>query len=137
MGSYHYCVIVGNVGKDPEKRYTQSGVPVTSFTVAVNERWNSNGEQREKTYWYRVSAWRALADVCEQYVHKGMQILVSGTVEASAFMGQDGQPRASLELTARDIQFLGSRGDGEGSSSYNDGGNYDDNVPESVDDIPF
>lgn len=136
MAGYQYCVIVGNVGRDPEKRFTQSGVAVTSFSVAVTERWTSDGEQREKTNWYRVSAWRGLADVCEKYVHKGMQIMVAGKVEASAYLGQDGQPRASLDLTARDIQFLGSRGDGD-SSQYNDGDNYNDNVPESVDDIPF
>ena len=105
MAGYQYTVIIGNVGRDPEMRYTQSGVAVCDFSVAVSRRWtdrNSN-EQREKTTWFRISAWRQLAETVNQYVHKGMQIMVAGEVDVSAYMGQDGQPRASLEITARDI----------------------------------
>lgn len=138
MAGYQYCVIVGNVGRDPELRYTQSGVAVCSFTVAVTERWNDRqtNEKREKTEWFRVSAWRGLGETCQQYVHKGMQIMVAGTVSSSAFLGQDGQPRSSVELTARDVQFLGSAGGGQGSSQR---GEYDDFAPppQDVDDIPF
>ncbi len=132
MAGYQYTIIIGNVGRDPEMRYTQSGVAVCDFSVAVSRRWtdrNSN-EKREQTTWFRVTAWRALAETVNQYVHKGMQIMVTGTVDASAYAGQDGTPRATLELTAQDVQFLGQRGDAADQSS---GGGY----PEDVQDLPF
>lgn len=121
MAGYQYTIIIGNVGRDPELRYTASGVAVCDFSVAVTRRWNdrATNEQREKTTWFRVSAWRNLAETANQYVRKGMQIMVAGEVDASAFMGQDGQPRASLELTARDIKFLGRRSEAEeGAAEY-------------------
>ncbi|MCZ7539689.1 MAG: single-stranded DNA-binding protein [Anaerolineae bacterium] len=130
MAGYQYTVIIGNVGRDPEMRYTQSGVAVCSFSVAVSRRWmdkNSN-EQREKTTWFKVSAWRQLGETANQYVHKGMQIMVAGEVDASAYVGQDGQPRASLEITARDIQFLGRRGEAEETAGE---------APTEADDLPF
>jgi len=121
MAGYQYTIIIGNVGRDPELRYTQSGAAVCDFSVAVTRRWNdrATNEQREKTTWFRVSAWRNLAETANQYVRKGMQIMVAGEVDASAYIGQDGQPRATLELTARDIKFLGRRGEGEeGAAEY-------------------
>ena len=140
MAGFQQTIIIGNVGRDPEMRYTQSSVPVCSFSVAVTERWNdrTTGERREKTNWYRVSCWRGLAETANQYVRKGMQIMISGTVEASSFMGQDGQPRASLELTARDMQFLGGRSDNTGDD--NSQGRADDEFappPRDMNDIPF
>ena len=113
MAGYQYTIIIGNVGRDPELRYTQSGVAVCDFSVAVTRRWNdrTTNEQREETTWFRVSAWRGLAETCNAYVRKGMQIMVAGRVNASAYIGQDGEARASLELTALDVQFLGRRGE--------------------------
>ncbi len=109
---YQKTVIVGNLGNDPEMRYTPSGVPVTSFNVAVNRRWtDQNGDQQKKTTWFRVTAWRKLAETCAQYLSKGRLVLVEGEVDTSAWTGQDGQPRASLELTARTVRFLSPRGD--------------------------
>lgn len=107
---YAKTVIVGHLGRDPEMRFTTSGVPVTSFTVATNRRWtDQNGQLQERTTWYRVTAWRKLGELCNQYLTKGRMVLVEGDVEASAWMSQDGQPRASLELTARNVRFLGGR----------------------------
>ncbi|NPA89897.1 MAG: single-stranded DNA-binding protein [Chloroflexi bacterium] len=109
---YQQVIIVGNLGSDPEMRFTPSGVPVTSFSVAVNRRWtDSNGEPREKTTWFRVTAWRRLAELCNQYLSKGRLVLVEGEVDASAWLDNQGNPRATLELTARKVQFLGGRGD--------------------------
>jgi single-strand DNA-binding protein len=116
----------------------------------VTTRWkdtNSN-EQKEKTSWYRVTCWRGLADVCNKFVKKGMSVMVSGTVAASSYMGQDGQPRASLDLTAREVQFLTRADDAGGGGNYSSGGaksgsgsggNYDDYSPppQDMDDIPF
>ena len=114
MAGYSYTIVVGNVGRDPTMKYTQSGVAVCDFSVAVTKRFKSGDEQRESTTWFRVTAWRALAETVNAHVTKGMQIMVTGEIEASAYSAQDGTPRASLELTARDIQFLGRKGEGEG-----------------------
>ena len=109
---YQRTVIVGRLGNDPEMRYTPSGVPVTSFNVAVNRRWtDQNGDLQERTTWFRVTAWRKLAETCAQYLGKGRMVLVEGEIDASAWTGQDGQPRASLELTARTVRFLSPRGE--------------------------
>ena len=133
MAGYQYTVIVGNVGRDPELRYTQSGVAVCDFSVAVSRRWGDrqSGQQREKTTWFRVSAWRGLAETVSQFVHKGMQIMVAGEVDVSAYIGQDGEARGSLELTARDIQFLGRAG--ERMDMPDDEGGY----PSEPEDLPF
>lgn len=125
MAGYQYTIIVGNVGRDPEMRYTQSGVAVCDFSVAVTRRFRSGDEQHEETTWFRVSAWRGLAETCNTYVHKGMPIMVTGRVSADAYLGQDGEARASLNLTAQDVQFLGRRGE-QGSE-----------LPAEQGDLPF
>lgn len=116
--------IIGNVGKDAEMRYTKEGVAVTTFTVAVNlKRGNS-----KRTQWYKVTAWRKLGEVCANYVKKGMQIYVSGTIDASHWTTQSGETRVSLDLTADDVLFLGG---GSGQSQQ-------DNAPrEEYENIPF
>ena len=116
---YQQITIVGNLGRDPEMRYTASGVPVTSFSVAVSKRWTSqDGQRQEKTTWFRVSAWRQLAELASQYLTKGRQVMVVGEVdEPNVWTDQSGNNRASLEITARDIRFLGSRDDVMASSA--------------------
>ena len=109
---YQRTVVVGHLGRDPEMRYTQEGTPVTSFSVATTRRWTSReGEAREETTWFRVSAWGRQAEVCNQYLSKGRLALVEGTVSASAWKGRDGEARASLELRADRVVFLGGRGE--------------------------
>lgn len=138
MASYQQVLLVGNVGRDPELRYLQSGTAVANFTVAVNEVWtdSATNEKREKTVWFRISAWGRLGETVNQYVKKGREILVIGTVEARAYTDNSGQPAASLEVRARDIKFLGSRADREGEQGS---GQYDDSAPpqENLSDIPF
>lgn len=134
---YQYTVIVGNVGRDPELRYTSNGVAVTDFSVAVSERWTNKqtDEMQEKTTWFRVTCWRGLAETVSQYVYKGMRILVTGTVDASAWVDNDGNPRATLEITARDVKFLSSKAEREAMDA---GGGYSGPPPpESLGDIPF
>lgn len=112
--SYQMHIIVGNVGRDPELRYTQAGVAVCDFSVAANKRWTdrTTGQKREKTTWFRVSAWRGLAETVNKYVKKGRQVLIeSDDIEASPYTAQDGQPAASLEVTAREVVFLGANGE--------------------------
>ncbi len=133
MAGYNQVIIVGNVGRDPEMRYLQSGVPVCNFSVAVNSVTGSGETRQEKTTWFRVAAWRQLAETCNTYVRKGMQVMVVGTIDTRAYLDQSGQPQATLELTARDVRFLGSRGDAAGQQG--DYGNYDGGSDMS--DIPF
>jgi single-strand DNA-binding protein len=129
---FQQCIIIGNLGRDPEMRYTAEGTPVTSFTVAVNRRWtNPEGNTAEKTWWFKVTCWRKLAETTNQYLKKGRQVMVIGEIDASAFTGQDGQPRASLELTARDVRFLGGRDESVGGAAP--AATY----PQEEEDIPF
>lgn len=107
---YSKTVVVGHLGRDPEMRYTSTGQSVTSFSVATTRRWTSqDGNQQEKTTWFRVTAWGKLGELCNQYLTKGRLVLVEGDIDASAWKSQDGEPRASLELTARNVRFLGGR----------------------------
>jgi len=133
---FQQTLIIGNLGKDPEMRYTPDGTPVTSFTVAVNKRWTGrDGSEQDKTTWYRVTCWRKLAETTNQYLKKGKQVMVIGEVEATAFLGQDGQPRATLELTAREVKFLGGRDDA-GSMGASTGPSST-NYAQEEEDIPF
>jgi len=100
---YQQVTIVGNVGKDPEMKYTGDGKAVTEFTVAVN------GYKRDDVTWFRVTCWGKQAEVANEYVKKGKQVLVSGTVKASAWVSKDGEAQATLELAANTVKFLGSR----------------------------
>lgn len=111
MAGWQQVIIVGNVGRDPEVRYLQNGQAVTNFSVAVTRKWNDreSDEKREETTWFRVTCWRKLAEIAHQYVHKGTQIMVVGTIKASAYADKDGRPAVNLELTADNFQLLGGR----------------------------
>ena len=139
---YQQIIIIGNLGQDPEMRYTASGVPVTSFSVAVNRRWTSqDGQPQEKTTWFRVTAWRKLAETCNQYLSKGRPVLVEGRLTPDRETGRpriwtrsDGTSGASYEVTAATVKFLGGRGEG-GDTSLS----YDEPPPPELgeDEIPF
>ncbi|MGD2142992.1 MAG: single-stranded DNA-binding protein [Anaerolineae bacterium] len=112
---YQKLTVVGNLGQDPEMRYTPDGTPVTNFSVATNRRWtNADGSPGEETVWFRITAWRRLAEVCNEYLEKGRQVLVEGRVRPDpetggprVWTGRDGQTRASYEVTAQTVKFLG------------------------------
>ena len=135
---YHTLIIVGNVGRDAEMRYTPSGAAVASFSVATNRQYTaSSGEKVKETVWFRVSAWGKQAEVCNQYVKKGMKVLVEGRLNADENGGpriwtaKDGSPRASFEVTAATVRFLSQRGEYE-SNDQQDAGNMlppEDEVP--------
>lgn len=130
MAGYEYCIFIGNVGRSPEMRFTQAGVAVADFSLAVNRQWTdrNSGERMEETKWIRVTAWRALAETVNTHIHRGMQVMVTGEVKASAYLDNDGKPRATLEVTARDILFLGRRGD----TAHDDEGE-----PDEQEEMPF
>lgn len=122
MANYQQTQIIGHVGNDPEMRYIRDEIPVCNFSVAVTEKWNDT----EETTWYRVAAWRKLAETCSQYVHKGMLVHVVGKVSASAYAGNDGSPAVSLELTARSVTFLSPKKERDDERMFDDNNGADD-----------
>lgn len=108
---YQKITIVGNVGQAPEMRYTPSGQAVASFSVAVNKSWvGADGQRQDKTTWFRVTCWRKLAEVVSEHLSKGQLVLVTGDVEeARPWTDRDGNQRASLEVTADTVRFLGGK----------------------------
>lgn len=139
--SYHTIILTGNLGKDPEMRYTPSGQAVTNFSMAVNESYlNNNGERVQKTIWFRITTWGKQAEICNQYLKKGRMVLVEGRLNADPntggpriWQGQNG-PAASYEVTASTVRFIGGRGEDGGI----DAGGSMGQLPGTVDeDIPF
>ncbi len=110
MASLSKVILVGNLGSDPEMRYTPSGKAVTSFRMATNRRYTTPaGESKEETDWFRVSVWGKQAEQVNQFLSKGRQVYVEGRFHARSWEGQDGQMRTSLEVTADRVLFLGKQ----------------------------
>jgi single-strand DNA-binding protein len=138
---YHTLIIVGNLGRDPEMRYTPSGQAVTNFNVATNRQYtSSDGTQVKETIWFRVSTWGKTAETCNQYLRKGSKVLVEGRLNPDPatggpriWQGQNG-PGASFEVTANTVRFLSSRGEEEGGYQSGYG---DTSAVSEPDDIPF
>ena len=137
---YHKIILVGNLGRDPEMRYTPSGAAVTNFSMATSEKWTGqDGEKHERTIWWRVSVFGKMAEVCNEYLKKGSKVLVEGRMNADEkgnprmWTGQDGASRASFEVTAATVKFLSSRGEGGGGQS---GGALEE-PPADETEIPF
>ena len=138
--SYHTIIVVGNLGRDPEMRYTPSGQAVTNFSCATTRKYtDSSGQLVKETIWFRVSTWGKSAETCNQYLHKGSKVLVEGRLVPDPGTGgpriwnrQDGTPGASFEISASTVRFLDSRVEEEGgefpASSH---------VSEPDDNIPF
>jgi single-strand DNA-binding protein len=109
---FSQTIVVGNVGRDPEQRFTPSGKSVTSFSVAHTEKWtDAEGKAHEETDWFKVTAWGKLGDLCAQYLTTGRLVLVEGKIKASAWTDKEGNPRATLELNAKNVRFLGKNGE--------------------------
>jgi len=109
--SMNKVLIIGNLGSDPEMRYTPSGQAVTSFTVATNYKYTaSTGESKEEVEWFRVSAWGRLAETSNQYLSKGRKVYVEGRLKSRSFEGKDGLTRFVMEINASDVRFLDGTG---------------------------
>ncbi len=140
---YQKIIIVGNLGRDPEMRYTPDGTPVTTLNVATNRKWTSpDGKPGEETTWFRVTAWRRLAETAAQYLSKGRPVLIEGRLKPDPQTGgprvwtrQDGTVGASYEITANTIRFLGQRGEADAPSEGAAPAESDAPPPES--DMPF
>ena len=112
-------ILIGNLGADPELKYTQSGIPVTTLSVATNERWkDKDGQQQEQTEWHRIVAWRQLAETCNEYLHKGSKVYVEGKLQTRKWQDQNGNDRYTTEIIANEMQMLDSRGAGQGASDF-------------------
>ena len=117
-------IIIGNLGRDPEMRYSPSGQPMTSFSIASNRRYTTAaGEQREETEWFNCTAFGRLADTCNQYLARGRQVYVEGRLRSRQYERRDGTPGFSLDVNVTEVQFLGGRDeqpDGGYGSGYGD-----------------
>ena len=132
--------VIGHLGRDPEMRYTPSGQSVTSFSIASSRRYTAEGEQKEETDWFRVSAWGRLSELCNQYLTKGQQVYIEGRLHLGSYEGRDGQTRWSNEIFLTDVQFL-SRGSGPGDepAPYDNEPSIMESGPvgDDADDLPF
>lgn len=140
---YQRVVIVGNLGRDPEMRYTATGTPVANFPVATNRVWNDgDGNRQEETTWFRVSVFGRQAEVCNQYLQKGRTVLVEGDIRTSTYTDQDGVERNGWELRGNIIKFLGGAGErppqgGDAEFAGERGGSAPSAPTVSEDEIPF
>jgi len=116
-------ILVGNLGRDPEMKYTASGAAIANITVATSESWNDKqtGEKVEKTEWHRIVAFQRLAEIMGEYLRKGSQVYIEGKLQTRKWQDQNGQDRYTTEVVANDMQMLGARG-GEGGGGRGQGG---------------
>ena len=118
--SYQKLTLVGNLGRDPEMRYTPGGHAVTNFSVAVNRSWSQDGERMKETAWFRVTAWGKLAESTNQYLKAGSRVLVDGRLTPGDNGGpniwttKEGETRANFDVTAENVVFLDPKGDSNG-----------------------
>ena len=119
MAGVNKVILLGNLGRDPELRYTQGGQAVANFTLATSENWNDkNGERVERTEWHRVVVWGRVAELCSQYLSKGRSVYLEGRIQTREWEDKEGQKRYTTEVNAQTVQFLGNnRSEGSGASS--------------------
>ena len=111
MAGVNKAILVGNLGRDPELRYTQSGQAVANFTLATTETWNDkNGERTERTEWHRIVVWGKSAEMCAQYLSKGRQAYVEGRIQTREWEDKEGHKQKTTEINAQQVTFLGGRG---------------------------
>ena len=117
-------ILLGNLGADPETRYTASGSAVTNIRLATTDSWRDkqSGERQERTEWHRVVFFSRLAEIAAEYLRKGSQCYIEGRIQTRKWQGQDGQDRYSTEIVANDMQMLGGRGGGGGGGDGGSGG---------------
>lgn len=127
MASVNKWIGIGNLGRDPETRYTASGEAICNFSIACTETWKDKqtGERKEMTEWVRISAFGKLAEICSQYLKKGSQVYVEGSLRTRKWTDKDGQESYTTEIRCDDMKMLGSR-QGMGAPAGGGGGGYDE-----------
>jgi single-strand DNA-binding protein len=112
--SVNKVILVGNLGKDPELRYTPSGTAVATFSLATTERYKDrDGQRQEKTEWHNIVAWRQLAEICGKFLHKGKQVYIEGKIQTRSYDDRDGNKRYITEIVVDQMQMLGSKDDSQ------------------------
>jgi len=143
MASVNKVILVGNLGRDPELRYIQSGQAVANFTLATNDRWrDKEGNNQERTEWHRIVVWGKSAENCAQYLQKGRSVYVEGRLQTREWEDKDGNKRQTTEVVAQAVQFLGGRGGSAGGSagdpdSYGPGPGSGGSSGPPPSDVPF
>ena len=144
MASLNKVMLIGNLGKDPEVRYTTSGTAVASFSIATTERFkNKNGEWEDKTEWHNITLWSRLAEIAGEYLSKGKTVYIEGRLQTRKWQDRDGRDRYTTEIVGEKMQMLSAKGDGGGRSKapadqgYGDAPAYEEPSFNPDDDIPF
>lgn len=148
MAGINKVIIVGNLGKDPELRYTPQGQAVVNFPVATSENWTDKGGQKqERTEWHKIVVWGKLGELCSKYLSKGRKAFIEGRLQTRAWDDKEGQKRYTTEIVANNVQFLDSAAGSGAERSSSHGGQSDtdpfgqapdfDQAPSASDDIPF
>jgi single-strand DNA-binding protein len=129
-------MLIGNLGRDPEMTYTQSGLPVTKFSLAVSRSTkNPSGERQEETDWFNVVAWRGLAETCFKFLHKGSKVYIEGRLSQRKYTDKEGQQRTAIEVIANDMEMLSPKS-AQGSSESSGGSMNDDFSLDDSDEFP-
>lgn len=137
------AILIGNLGRDPEVKYTQSGTAIANFSIATSERWKdkNTGEQKERTEWHRIDAWGRLGEICGEYLSKGSRVYIEGRIQTDEWQDKDGNKRYTTKIVANEMKMLDRRDSGGASGSPGPQGvpEYDGPpLPEDQDDdIPF
>lgn len=142
MASLNKVMIIGNLGRDPEVRYTASGSAVASFSVATTEKFkNKSGDWEERTEWHNVTLWGRLAEIAGEYLAKGKTVYVEGRLQTRKWQDRDGKDRYTTEIVGEKMQMLSGRGEGSqggrGGRTESQEPAYDEPVFNPDDDIPF
>ena len=149
--SVNKVILIGNLGKDPEVKYTPSGTPVAKFSLATNERYkDKSGEWQDRTEWHNIVAWQRLAEIVGEYVKKGQKLYIEGRIQTRSWEDKDGQKKYMTEIVANDLVLLSGRGEGDyeggGSRARSaSAGSFEQRTPEhepagaaiTDEDIPF
>jgi len=138
MASVNKVILLGNLGSDPEVRYTPSGKAVANFSLATSEKYtNKDGEKEEKTEWHRIVAWARLGEICGEYLSKGSQVYIEGRLQTRTWEDRDGNKRYTTEIVAQTMQMLGGSKKGGEATSIEESHPSEEPVSIPDDDIPF
>ena len=131
MAGVNRVFLIGRLGRDPEIKYTASGVAVANFSIATSEEWKDKetGEKQEKTEWHNIIAWRRLGEICGEYLSKGSQVYIEGSIQTDKWEDKEGNTRYTTKINAHKMQMLGARGGQRPSGQRDEGAPEDSTIP--------
>ncbi len=139
MAGINKVILVGRLGRDPEVRYTPSGVTVANFSIATSDTWKDKdtGQKQEKTEWHRIVAWRRLGEICGEYLRKGKQVYIEGKLQTRSWEDRDGNKRYTTEIIAQNMQMLDAQNRDMKADPVDPGFPVEEPITVPEDDIPF